>query len=196
MVIKKGAELLNIQFNSVFVEELIRNSFDNVYIIQEACHRICIENGIRETQQEIKVIGEKKDAYRIVKEIVREQSGRYNAFITNYSNGFQETTLEMHKWLLYPILTASTDMLTQGLQYRAIRLEIQSKHPKKDNLNPGNITQALKSVTSLQLSKSIQPIIMDYDESNLRLHIVDRGFIIWLEMQNKDELFDLAGLEL
>ncbi len=196
MVIKKGAELLNIQFNSVFVEELIRNSFDNVYIIQEACHRICIENGIRETQQEIKVIGEKKDAYRIVKEIVREQSGRYNAFITNYSNGFQETTLEMHKWLLYPILTASTDMLTQGLQYRAIRLEIQSKHPKKDNLNPGNITQALKSVTSLQLSKSIQPIIMDYDESNLRLHIVDRGFIIWLEMQNKDELLDLAGLEL
>ena len=35
---------------------------------------------------------------------------------------------------------------------------------------------------------------MDYDESNLKLHIVDKGFIIWLMVQDRKELLDMAGL--
>jgi len=193
-VIDKGADLLNIEFDSDFMINLVAQSSSNVYIIQEACHRICDENGIRETQKVRKKIGEGNDANRIIREIAKEQSGRYNAFITNYSNGFQETTLEMHKWLLYPILKAKTNDLMKGLTYRSIRLSLEAHHPKKTDLNPGNLTQALKAVASLQLSKSIQPIIIDYDESNLTLHIVDRGFIIWLDTQDKKDLLALADL--
>lgn len=193
-VIDKGADLLNIEFDSDFMINLVAQSSSNVYIIQEACHRICDENGIRETQKVRKKIGKGNDANRIIREIAKEQSGRYNAFITNYSNGFQETTLEMHKWLLYPILKAKTNDLMKGLTYRSIRLSLEAHHPKKTDLNPGNLTQALKAVASLQLSKSIQPIIIDYDESNLTLHIVDRGFIIWLDTQDKKDLLALADL--
>ena len=100
----------------------------------------------------------------------------------------------MHKWILYPVLTAKPDMLMSGLGYRHIREILQKHHPKGSALNPGNLTQALQSVASLQLSKSIQPIIMDYDESNLKLHIVDRGFIIWLNVQNRNELLSAIGL--
>ena len=100
----------------------------------------------------------------------------------------------MHKWLLYPILTASSDDLLRGLSYRFIRNTLESVHPRKQELNAGNVTQALKSVVSLQLSKSIQPIILDYDESNLKLHVVDRGFVIWLKAQDKAEILELAGL--
>lgn len=193
-VINKGAQLLNIEFDIDFVNDLVAKSSSNVYIIQEACHRICDENNIKNTQKIKKRIGKDHDASRIIQEIVKEQSGRYNAFISNYSNGFQETALEMHKWLLYPILEATTHDLMKGLTYRSIRLTLEAHHPKGTDLNPGNITQALKAVASLQLSKSIQPIIMDYDESNLTLHIVDRGFIIWLATQNKNDLFALADL--
>ena len=100
----------------------------------------------------------------------------------------------MHKWLLYPVITAEKTELTQGLSYRSIRTKLVEKHPKGKELNPGNLTQALKAVVSLQLNKSIQPIIMDYDESNLKLHIVDKGFIIWLMVQDRKELLDMAGL--
>ena len=100
----------------------------------------------------------------------------------------------MHKWLLYPILTSSIEELSAGLTYRSIRIKIMSAHPQGKSLNPGNITQALKAVSSLQLSKSIQPIILDYDESNLTLHIVDRGFLIWLSMQDRDDLLATVGL--
>lgn len=100
----------------------------------------------------------------------------------------------MHKWILYPIISASKQELAQGLSYRSIRLKLMEKHPRGSELNPGNITQALKAVVSLQLSKSIQPIIIDYDESNLKLHIVDKGFTIWLTVQEKKDLFDMANI--
>lgn len=193
-VIEKGADLLNIKFEEEFIEELIKKSSENIYLIQEACHRVCMENGISETQRTCKIIGNKGEAERYIQEIVKEQSGRYNAFITNYASGFQETNLEMHKWLLYPVITAEKTELTQGLSYRSIRTKLVEKHPKGKELNPGNLTQALKAVVSLQLNKSIQPIIMDYDESNLKLHIVDKGFIIWLMVQDRKELLDMAGL--
>lgn len=123
-----------------------------------------------------------------------ENAYGYGRALTNYANGFQETTLEMHKWLLYPIISATKKELTEGLSYRSIRLKLADKHPRGNELNPGNLTQALKAVVSLQLSKSIQPIIIDYDESNLKLHVVDKGFIIWLSVQDKNELFDMADL--
>ncbi|MFZ0862981.1 MAG: hypothetical protein WAN18_20120, partial [Candidatus Sulfotelmatobacter sp.] len=68
------------------------------------------------------------------------------------------------------------------------------KHPSGETLNPGNLTQALQSVASLQVKKDITPIILDYDQTNLRLNIVDRGFIIWLNHQNRPDLLAAAGL--
>lgn len=193
-VIEKGAELLNIGFSEDFVREVIQKSSENIYLVQEACHRACFENNIQETQTSHKIIGTKEEAERYIQEIVKEQSGRYNAFLTNYASGFQETSLEMHKWLLYPIITANKQDLIEGLSYRTIKHQLMSKHPRGNELNPGNLTQALKSVVSLQLSKSIQPIIIDYDESNLKLHIVDKGFIIWILVQNREDLLDMAEL--
>lgn len=193
-VIIKGERLLNVQFHKNFIDTLIEECLGNVYIVQEACHRICEENAIDKTQQHLKIIGENSNVKKLVQLIVREQSGRYNAFLSNYSTGFQETTLEMHKWLLYPILTASSNDLLKGLSYRTIRTTLETVHPRKKDLNAGNVTQALKSVVSLQLSKSIQPIILDYDESNLILHVVDRGFIIWMNFQSKEDLFSVAGI--
>lgn len=194
-VIQKGEAFLNVHFHPTFVNEVIEASSGNVYIVQETCHRACKESGIERTiSEETQLIGEGLNAKDLVAKIIQEQSGRYNAFITNYAGGFQETTLAMHKWLLYPILTSSIEELSAGLTYRSIRIKIMSAHPQGKSLNPGNITQALKAVSSLQLSKSIQPIILDYDESNLTLHIVDRGFLIWLSMQDRDDLLATVGL--
>ena len=176
------------------MKSLLSNCFGNVYIVQEACHRVCDSEGIRETLDEPVIVAVNVDVQALIQNIVREQSGRYNTFITNYASGFQETALEMHKWLLHPILTATAEDLMKGLSYRTIRSKLEEIHPRGKELNAGNVTQALKSVVSLQLSKSIQPIILDYDESNLLLHVVDRGFIIWLNVQEKEDLLSIAEL--
>lgn len=71
---------------------------------------------------------------------------------------------------------------------------IQFVHPEKADLNPGNLTQALSSAASLKVKKDIKPIVLDYDHTRRRLHVVDRGFLIWLANQDRGELLDGVGL--
>lgn len=194
-VIYKGQEYLNIKFSDEFVNELVSSCFDNVYYVQEVCYRVCELNGITATQRNTKEIKcNTQTIQQLIRDVVNESAGRYRAFIIQYSTGFQDTSLQMHRWLLYPILTASIENLSRGLKYRKLKESLEKNHPKGSDLNWGNLTQALKSVVSLQLAKQIQPIIMDYDETNLILHIVDRGFIIWIQLSDRNELLELAEL--
>ena len=130
----------------------------------------------------------------IIREVVNQQTGRYNSFITQFAAGFQDTSLKMYRWLLYPVLTASAADLQHGLRYRAMRDTLRAKHPEGNSLNVGNLTQALQATASLQVRKDIKPIILDYDQTNLSLNVVDRGFLIWLDNQNRNELLEMAEL--
>jgi hypothetical protein len=134
------------------------------------------------------------NATKLVGEVIAEQSARYSSFLTNFASGFQDTQLEMYKWLLYPVVTSTVEELEKGLSYRFIRTRIESKHPQRDNLNPGNLTQALVSVPALQAKKNIKPFVLDYDRSNLRLSIVDKGFLIWLAVQDRRQLLETLDL--
>jgi hypothetical protein len=103
-VIEKGGKLLNVSFDSIFEGELIKESYGSVYIVQEACRQACIRAGIHHTQATTTVVGKDLVTREIVKEVVDQQGGRYRSFLSQFASGFQETRLEMYKWLLYPIL--------------------------------------------------------------------------------------------
>ncbi|EOG4610730.1 hypothetical protein ACXR8V_02445 [Pseudomonas aeruginosa] len=193
-IIQHGGALLGITFDSTFTEQLIEHCKDSVYIVQEACRRVCQQQNIEETLDAPQEIGNNVNASELVKEIVNEQSARYSSFLTAFSDGFQDTELEMYKWLLFPILTSSVEELEQGILYRKIRQSLIENHPKRSSLNPGNITQALQSASSLQVKKDIKPIIIDYDQTNKKINIVDKGFLVWLAHQNTKELLEDIGL--
>lgn len=193
-VISLGEAMLNISFAEDFKEELLTSCYESVYIVQETCHQCCIANNVTKTQVQQKSIGNKEECVNLIRHVVNQQGGRFNSFLTQFSEGFQSTILEMHKWLLYPILIADDEKLNNGLTQLEIRNTLQSVHPKKEELNSGNVTQSLQSVSSLQIKKSIKPMILDYDETNLRLNIVDKSFQIWLSKQDRNMLLDLVGL--
>ena len=193
-VIEAGEALLNVSFTQDFKANLISNCNESVYILQEACYKVCTNNHIYQTQANNVAVGQEVDVKQLIKEIIAQQSGRYNSFITNFADGFQTTKLEMYKWILYPILTTKVEILEKGLRLRQLKDIIMEKHPKGTELNVGNLTQSLKSSASLQVNKGILPIIIDYDETNLRLQVVDKGFLVWLSHQNINDLLDLAGL--
>lgn len=193
-VIEKGENILNVKFDLDFKDELIDNCFESVYIVQEACRTVCRRADVYKTQPELRKLADNTDAKNIINEVVSDQSARYRSFIMNFSDGFRETELEMYKWLLYPVLTTDTHKLETGIIYSDLREKIQNEHPRGEDLNPGNLTQALQSTASLQVDKGIKPIILDYDNTNRRLSIVDRGFLIWLDNQEKDELLKQAEL--
>lgn len=193
-VIRSGERLLNIEFDNNFKLELLNECFESVYFVQEVCYKCCKWNNIHETKKNKEMIGSNNSAKTFIKEVVEEQKGRYVSFISQFSAGFQDTTLEMYKWLLLPILISGVEHLEEGLRLSEIRKILQANHPMKKGLNVGNVTQALQSAASLQVKKDIKPIILDYDQTNIKLNVVDRGFLIWLDNQDRDELLDLADL--
>lgn len=193
-VIATGENLLNITFTEEFKDTLLAKCLDSVYIVQEACYQACTEKNIHFTQDSQVEVGTGINVEEIIRAVVNQQTGRYNSFITQFAAGFQETTLQMYKWLLYPVLTATNEMLKIGLTYRQMRDMLRQHHPEGTNLNIGNLTQALQSTASLQVKKDIKPIVLDYDQTNLKLNIVDLGFLIWIANQDKKDLLELADL--
>jgi hypothetical protein len=193
-VIAEGSHLLNVTFSEKVIAQLLDHANDSVYIVQEACRRICLESNVNETQKQNLIVGAHADVSAIVNAIVSEQSARYRSFISQFAEGFTQTRLEMYKWILFPILRATKDQSEAGFRYASIRRLLEARHPSGAGFNAGNLTQALQSVSSLQVQKGIKPIVLDYDSTNLKLNIVDRGFIIWLGQQNKTELLREVGL--
>jgi len=194
-VVKAGEQLLNVKFNEETVSELIKHSFDAVALVQEACYRICEREGIAETQETYREIGIGLNAHELVKEIVNDQAGRYAAFITNFSEGFQQTEYEMYKWLAYVVVNSEIEDLERGLRRSEVSAIIKQRHPMGNQLNEGNITQALQNAASLQVQKSIRPIIFDYDQTTRVLNLVDRSFLIWLAHQDRGELLGELGIQ-
>lgn len=194
-VINKGEELLNIRFDDQFKSEVLQESFESVYIVQESCYQACSQEEFYTTSiGDLKQIGANLNAKAIVKSVVNQQTGRFHSFITQFADGFQDTQLQMYRWLLYPVLTSSLAKLEEGLRLSEIRKMILAHHPQGKDLNAGNLTQSLQFCASLQVKKEIKPIILDYDQTNLRLNVVDRGFLIWVANQDTRELLELAGL--
>ena len=192
-VIGDGEALLNIEFDPTFKAGLIGGCFESVSVVQVACHRVCTAAGISRSQEETVVVGEGIDAAAVISDVVDKQSARYNSFLQDFAGGYQQTQNEMYRWLLLPLLSAEPTELEKGLPYARIRLAIDRHHPEAP-INAGNIVQALKSTASLQVKLKIKPIILDYSQTVRKLNVVDRGFLIWLTHQDRDELLDEAGL--
>ncbi|WP_223632840.1 hypothetical protein [Rhodobacter sp. TJ_12] len=193
-VISKGEDLLNIDFGADFRRDLIKASLGSVYIVQEACRRACNDANVVRTESFKANLKLKRSANEYVAEVVGESAPRYRNFLTRFADGFQDTNLEMYKWLLYPIVTAPVEQLEQGLRYRYIKEQLMAVHPRGSDLNPGNVTQALISVPALQSKKNIKPFVLDYDQSDLKLSVVDKGFLIWLSTADVSEILDFLDL--
>lgn len=193
-LIEDGEYLLNVSFDLETKKKLIAESLQNVYVVQEACYLICIDNNVNQTVEGEKYSLNCSKIEEFIDQVVGQHSGRYNKFISSLIDGFQPTELEMYKWILYVILDANESDLDNGLRRSDINDVIRQKHPKGNDLNPGNLTQALTSIASLQVRSGITPIIIDYDSTSKKINVVDKGFIIWLHNQNKSEILKEARL--
>ncbi|WP_374975027.1 hypothetical protein ACEYYH_14360 [Microbacterium trichothecenolyticum] len=187
-VIHGGGELLGIVFDERFSSTLVSQALESVWIVQETCRLACIADEVFETQQaERTVTG---DVGALVKQVVDSDSARFNGFLTRFAAGFDETEMELHKWLLYAVINAESEVLRAGLSYAQVWQEIADSHPQGE-LSVDGLDQALRSTAELQIVRlGLSPLILDYDPTARRLAVVDRTFLVWLRHQIRDELLD------
>lgn len=195
-VVTTGEKLLNVSFPDGFKEAVAEQSLGSVYIVQEVCRRVCEENFIVKTREDHSSLVLSRGISEYIADVVKESGPRYSAFLTSFAGGFQDSALEMYKWILYPIITSPIEELEKGIRYRFIRETLERVHPKGKDLNAGNVTIALQSVPALQAKKNIKPFVLDYDQTERKLSVVDRGFLIWLSTQPIDDiLYELGFLD-
>jgi hypothetical protein len=211
-VIDKGCKLLNIKLEEDLIEEIINESYGNIYFVQEICHRICKEFRIKSTvlndkeqygyEEDGVYVFDDKDAdtrfpvtkkfqvKAISKNIINEHSGSYNSFLRRFAASDDKTGYDLYRWIIYVLLNISSSILEIGLEVSKIHELILKKHPDGKNINAGIFDKALNSIDALQLGESV----IEYDDTNSQLNILDKGFVIWLAHQNKNELLNILNL--
>jgi hypothetical protein len=193
-IITTGEALLNVNFADDVKQAVIDAAQGNVGILQETCYRLCEARGATLTKDDLTLVGSTAEVATIVKDLAREQAGRYQNFLTKFIEGFQRTDLEMYKWIAYVIISASTEDLKKGLRAFDIFTRMQQVHPYRERLLHNNVIQALRNVGKLQHLNRVQPVVLDFDSNENELRIVDSGFTLFLASHDKQQLKELIGL--
>ncbi len=186
--------LLNITFDDKFKEKVKENCNGSVFLVQQLCLKACELDDVFSTQVINKDVGLHFDVDTNIKELLNSQNPRYIKFINDFSSGFEQTDLELYKWILFALIKSEKKHLEGGLPAAAARRLIAQAHPKGSAVSSKKLAQALRKSVDLQVNKSIKPIIFEYDPSSMRIKIVDRSFLLWREYQDENELYDHADL--
>lgn len=186
--------LLNISFDEQFKEDIKNSCNGSVFLVQQLCHNSCKEMGITKTCKSKTDVGVGFDIQSQIRALLDNQNSRYYKFITDFSAGFDQTELELYKWILFAIINVDNSVLEKGLPAAAIRRVIETKHPKRSNVSHKKLIQALRKSVDLQVKSRIQPIVFEFDSNTTRIKVVDRSFLLWLEFQDKDCLYEYADL--
>lgn len=187
-------KLLNIKFDDNFKSDVIDMCNGSVFLVQQLCYYACELESVSNIHGEFKVVGKDFSVKDKIQELVNEQYSRYFKFLTDFSSGFDQTSLELYKWILYVLIAVEKKHLEIGIPVAAARRMIQEKHPKKTDVSSKKLNQALRKAVDLQVKISIKPIVFEFDSSASRIKIVDRPFILWRSYQKPEELYDYADL--
>jgi len=193
-IIIAGEQFLNIHFPNDVRSAILSSAQGNVGILQETCYRLCEDQNITQTCETNTDVGSAQEVTEIVQELAREQSGRYQNFLSQFIEGLVKSELEMYRWIAYVIINSSSSDLRKGLKAFEVFTRMQLVHPYRERLRFNNVLQVIKNIGKLQHLKKVQPVILDFDSSANLLRIVDSGFTLFLDSQDKQRLLETIGL--
>jgi hypothetical protein len=194
LVIDKGAEFLNIKFDENFVERLLDACFNSVWIVQEVCYQACVNAGVGVSRVGIDRVGSASLAKELVGRVVESQSAQYLHFIKAFIQNADVADKAIWRWLLTIVLIAAPEALESGIHLNEIYEFI--KGYDQEPISESTLELYFGNHLSwYQVKKlDINPIILDFDRTRKCITVTDRGFLIWLRYQNRDNLLTDADI--
>ncbi|EGR0892576.1 hypothetical protein EOE71_18745, partial [Vibrio cholerae] len=187
--------LLNISFSNGFKESVKKKCNGSIFLVQQLCMKVCENQGISKTQQELTEVAKDIDITEEIKSVLNMHTGRFTKFLIDFSSGFQPTELELYKWILFALITIDEKYLLEGLPIQALQRQIQRAHPKKSEVSLKKLSGALNKAVDLQLTNRTKPIVFEYDSNRSRVKVVDKSFLLWKQFQELSELLEYIDLE-
>lgn len=195
-LIEHGESKLGLQFEEEFKANLVHYSEGVVYLLQAACRTACIQHiGDKYANPQI-VNG---DAQVLIKHEIQNQSGRYEHFITDYSEDDRCQIHPVRKWIIAILISYIRHYPARNfVTLEELKEAVRALHPNSNNRTIGslvtNLSQNLKNVSKRQQNIELKPPILSYDQNSHRLNMVDLGFLIWLRHTSLLTIDEAIGL--
>ena len=188
-VIVEGGNLLSVSFPETFVDQLLNEAANSVYVVRETCYRALEECSIYNKQKELVEYQGDVSVKAIVKGIADSLSD-YHSFVYNLSRK-PENTGFFWKIVIFMLASAPPQDLLSGLSTRKLRTSLMKFKPELINIKDNQIRALLSQLGGLQKTSGL-PVIFDYDRSDDRTKITDKGFILWRKTQKKDDIMEMV----
>jgi hypothetical protein len=187
--------LLNVDF-SVVKNQLIRDSFDSVGVVQEICKHCCQNAGVNSTAPNTVIISQ-ENLDLALKTKAEEYGVRhvrnFEAFVDiarRTSNQSGKPSLAFPYYFIRLLLTQNFNNIEKGLSRAVLLEEIRKIHHRANDVRSGDLGKFLHNLTEHQIAKKIQPPFVDYDRGGKVLKIIDSSLYFFLKHCNRAEILD------
>ncbi|WP_104177881.1 hypothetical protein [Cryobacterium sp. Y50] len=180
-VLSQGATALNIEFDKILSDEIVREASGSVGLLQRLAEQVCIAESIFAT-----VPGRRRHvaagaSYLLARSAVAAQmQGRFQTFADNFVRGMRRLPegLEVYRHLLQASTDATDPELTDGLD-SAILLQRILVQSGGEAIRASDLTQALDRIDKLQVKIGVNPLVLTYSRPNRSLFLADRSFLFF-----------------
>ncbi|MBT12529.1 MAG: hypothetical protein CMI02_10905 [Oceanospirillaceae bacterium] len=194
-VIKKGSELLNVDFSAV-ESRLISDSFDSVGVVQEICKLCCVSADVHSTSEYKVEISEEHLESALAKKAndygVRHVRN-FESFVdirVRTSSQSGKPSLAFPYYFVRLLLTQDFEEIQKGLSRATLLEEIRRIHHRPEDVRSGDLGQFLHNITQHQISKKIQPPFVDYDRAGKIMKIIDSSLYFFLKHCDREEILE------
>ncbi len=166
-IIYSGGKLLNVEFKEDVVEEIIKCSLKNAYLVQYICRTLLLDKNIKKTSFEKVNISDAKDVHVACANIAKTLDGDYLSIYSTIISGSraqqQSKAFNQYEEILKAIKSFTIEDLEKGVSHRAISSSAWANMPsEKIQQYLENETykseQSFKSSINTQIKNAIDKI--------------------------------------
>lgn len=198
-LIRLGEKSLNIDMNDI-KNDLIKESFGNVGMLQELCKECCYDARIIETGELRKLTND--NLQNAITKITNSYASRFHRALETFADAKPRQSQDGSQGLGIPyffvrVILTNFDIqqIKNGLSIYDLRTAIKNIHPNQDNKQFDRaLTVFLNGISSYQKNRGITPSIFDWDTNLRKLSIVDPNFLFFTKHCNHNEF--LEGLKI
>lgn len=181
-VLHQGAAALNIRISKQIEQQMVRDAYGSVGLLQRLAEQFCVSEGVQSTVTRARpkdlVSG---SAYLTARtDVAKQMQGRYQTFADNFVRGMRRLAegLEVYRYILQSATEASDEELVDGID-SALLLQRVLDHEGGESIRASDLTQALERIDKLQLKIGVNPLVLTYNKSERKLSLADRSFLFY-----------------
>ncbi|MGW7214315.1 hypothetical protein [Streptomyces collinus] len=177
-ILQQGGMALNVEFTPALRDKAIEICYGNAGILQTLILRTLDWLGIRQEQQDRRVISDVNALEESALYYVEQLHPLYQEFARSVSNGIRarRNSTGIYAHALAVILSSSDQQLIRGISLHQI---YQAAHAREPRITKQNLQRALERIESLQVDTEGRGLVLAYNSAIRDVTVVDRQLLLY-----------------